>query len=185
MVKPFDPDAFIRRVGERLVREFTDAKAATTPSTISTAAEQPVRNQPAQLLPRSITVGEGFVIDSYGETSRQQDVVLYERDICPTPRRPPTIPAKASSPSAKSRVRWTVPRLRMRSSEGRQAPLTCRSITRQDLGFEERIRGSHHLYRKQGVVEKINLQRDDGHAKPYQVRQVRRVILKYKLDEDD
>ena len=28
-------------------------------------------------------VGEGFVIDSYGGTSRQQDVVLYERDICP------------------------------------------------------------------------------------------------------
>ena len=55
----------------------------------------------------------------------------------------------------------------------------------QDLGFEERIRGSHHLYRKQGVAEKINLQRDDGHAKPYQVRQVRRVILKYKLGEDD
>ena len=55
----------------------------------------------------------------------------------------------------------------------------------QDLGFEERIRGSHHLYRKQGVAEKINLQRDDGHAKPYQVRQVRRVILKYKLGKDD
>ena len=55
----------------------------------------------------------------------------------------------------------------------------------QDLGFKERIRGRHYLYRKEGVVEKINLQRDDGHAKPYQVRQVRRVILKYKLGEDD
>ncbi len=52
------------------------------------------------------------------------------------------------------------------------------------LGFAERIRGSHHVFRKQGVVEKINLQRDDGHAKPYQVRQVRRVILKYNLSED-
>ena len=51
----------------------------------------------------------------------------------------------------------------------------------QDLGFEERIHGSHHLYRKQGVAEKIKLQRDDGHAELYQVRQVRRVILKYKL----
>ena len=65
------------------MREFTDAKAATTPSTIGTAAEQPVRNQLAQILPRGIAVGEGFVIDSYGGTSRQQDVVLYERDICP------------------------------------------------------------------------------------------------------
>ena len=41
------------------------------------------------------------------------------------------------------------------------------------------------MYRKQGVVEKINLQRDDGYAKPYQVRQVRRLILKHKLGEDD
>ena len=55
----------------------------------------------------------------------------------------------------------------------------------QYLGFEERIRGSHHIFRKQGVAEKLNLQRDDGHAKPYQVRQVRRVILKYKLEEEN
>lgn len=49
------------------------------------------------------------------------------------------------------------------------------------LGFEVRVRGSHHLFRKPGVEEKINLQRDDGKAKVYQVRQVRAVILKYKL----
>ena len=51
----------------------------------------------------------------------------------------------------------------------------------QHLGFKERIRGSHHVYRKEGVAEKVNLQRDDGNAKPYQVRQVRRLILKYDL----
>jgi hypothetical protein len=49
------------------------------------------------------------------------------------------------------------------------------------MGFEIRIRGSHHLFRKHGVPEKINLQRDDGMAKPYQVKQVRNVILKHKL----
>jgi hypothetical protein len=49
------------------------------------------------------------------------------------------------------------------------------------LGFEERTRGSHHMFRRQGVEDKINLQRDDGKAKPYQVKQVRAVILKYKL----
>ena len=49
------------------------------------------------------------------------------------------------------------------------------------LGFEERVRSSHHMFRRQGIEEKINLQRDDGKAKPYQVRQVRAVILKYKL----
>ncbi len=49
------------------------------------------------------------------------------------------------------------------------------------LGFEERIRGSHHIYRKSGVEERVNLQRDGNKAKIYQVRQVRSVILRYKL----
>jgi predicted RNA binding protein YcfA (HicA-like mRNA interferase family) len=49
------------------------------------------------------------------------------------------------------------------------------------LGFEERTRGSHHIFRRAGVEEKINLQRDNHHAKPYQVRQVRNTILKYRL----
>jgi len=55
----------------------------------------------------------------------------------------------------------------------------CRLLLR--LGFEERIRGSHHIFRKAGIEEKINLQRDDGKAKAYQVRQVRTVILRYRL----
>ena len=83
MDQTFDPDGFVRKIGERLVDEFKDAKAGTTPSTVGAAAEQPVREQLEQVLPRGIGVGEGFVIDSYGGTSRQQDVVLYERDICP------------------------------------------------------------------------------------------------------
>jgi hypothetical protein len=49
------------------------------------------------------------------------------------------------------------------------------------FGFEMRVRGSHHLFRKQGVEEKINLQQDGNRAKPYQVHQVRKVILKNKL----
>ncbi len=52
------------------------------------------------------------------------------------------------------------------------------------LGFVERKRGSHHAFRKEGIEEKINLQRDSGQAKAYQVRQVRAVILKYKLGGD-
>ena len=49
------------------------------------------------------------------------------------------------------------------------------------FGFEERIKGSHHIFRKEGIEEKINLQKDGSKAKPYQVKQVRAVILKYKL----
>ena len=49
------------------------------------------------------------------------------------------------------------------------------------LGFTERIRGSHHIFRREGVRELINLQRDGSQAKPYQVRQVRQVILRNHL----
>ena len=49
------------------------------------------------------------------------------------------------------------------------------------LGFEERIRGDHHIFRKAGIVEKPNLQREGNKAKVYQVRQVRAIILKYSL----
>jgi predicted RNA binding protein YcfA (HicA-like mRNA interferase family) len=49
------------------------------------------------------------------------------------------------------------------------------------LGFDERTRGSHHIFRKAGVIEKINLQHDGSKAKAYQVRQVRAMVVKYKL----
>ena len=49
------------------------------------------------------------------------------------------------------------------------------------LGFEVRIKGSHHVFSKEDVSELVNLQRDGAKAKPYQVRQVRQVIVKYKL----
>ncbi len=49
------------------------------------------------------------------------------------------------------------------------------------LGFEKRRRGSHLLYRKFGVQEKLNLQRAGSNAKPYPVKQVREVILRAKL----
>ncbi len=49
------------------------------------------------------------------------------------------------------------------------------------LGFDERISGSHHIFRKYGIEEKINLQKDGNKAKPYQVRQIRNIILKYQI----
>ena len=53
------------------------------------------------------------------------------------------------------------------------------------LGFEERVRGSHHIFRKQGVRELVNLQEEGNKAKVYQVRQVRQVILRYGLDKEE
>jgi hypothetical protein len=52
------------------------------------------------------------------------------------------------------------------------------------LGFGERVRGSHHIFRKQGVRELVNLQEEGNKAKVYQVRQVRQVILRYGLDKE-
>ena len=83
MQSSFDPEAYVRRVGERLVQQFSDARQATSPSTVGAAMEHPVREQLEQLLPNGIAVGSGFVIDTYGGTSRQLDVVLYEREYCP------------------------------------------------------------------------------------------------------
>ena len=59
-------------------------------------------------------------------------------------------------------------------------PELCRLL--QYLGFEERTRGSHYVFRKHGVRELINLQRDGSKAKVYQVRQFRQVILRYGLE---
>ena len=53
------------------------------------------------------------------------------------------------------------------------------------LGFDERIRASHHIFTKAGIEEILNLQPKDRHAKPYQVKQVRNVILKYRLGGRD
>ena len=49
------------------------------------------------------------------------------------------------------------------------------------LGFAQRIRGDHHIFTRDGVTEIINIQPAGAKAKPYQVRQVRAIILKYKL----
>ncbi len=58
----------------------------------------------------------------------------------------------------------------------------CRLL--EHLGFRTRIKGSHHIFFKEGVEEILNLQPKGAHAKPYQVKQVRNVILKYKLGGD-
>ena len=52
-----------------------------------------------------------------------------------------------------------------------------------DLQFDERVSGSHHIYRREGVRELVNLQRDGNKAKAYQVRQIRKVLLRYGLGE--
>ena len=50
------------------------------------------------------------------------------------------------------------------------------------LGFQSRTRGSHHIFYMDDIVEIINIQEKSGKAKPYQVKQIRSIILKYKIE---
>lgn len=50
------------------------------------------------------------------------------------------------------------------------------------LGFVERIKGDHHIFSMDGVAEILNLQPKGPAAKPYQVKQVRAVLLRYRLE---
>jgi hypothetical protein len=58
------------------------------------------------------------------------------------------------------------------------------SRTHPHLGFDERVRGSHHVFTKDGIEEILNLQPRGAQAKPYQVKQVRQAIVKHKLGGD-
>ena len=49
------------------------------------------------------------------------------------------------------------------------------------LGFQCRIKGDHFIYTKDGIEEIINIQPKGNMAKPYQVKQVRNIILRYRL----
>ena len=50
------------------------------------------------------------------------------------------------------------------------------------LGFTERIKGDHHIYYRNDIDEILNLQPKGSQAKAYQVRQVRNLILKYRME---
>jgi len=58
-------------------------------------------------------------------------------------------------------------------------------ILLQRLEFKERIKGDHHIFTRENVAEIINIQPDGKLAKPYQVKQVRNMIIRYKLGGND
>jgi len=53
------------------------------------------------------------------------------------------------------------------------------------LGFDERIRGDHHIFTRAGVEEILNPQPKGAKAKPYQVEQVRAAVVRYRLRGKD
>ena len=51
----------------------------------------------------------------------------------------------------------------------------------KSLGFKERVKGDHFIYKHDDYMERIVIQPDGNKAKPYQVKQVRQIIIKYHL----
>lgn len=69
----------------------------------------------------------------------------------------------------------------LRSTSDGNIPFTGLCELLRSLDFKERVRGSHHIFTRPGVEEILNLQPKRSKAKPYQVKQVRAVILRYRL----
>lgn len=53
------------------------------------------------------------------------------------------------------------------------------------LGFVERIKGDHYIFTKNNVEEIINIQPKNNKAKGYQVKQIRNLIVKYRLGDNN
>jgi predicted RNA binding protein YcfA (HicA-like mRNA interferase family) len=60
-------------------------------------------------------------------------------------------------------------------------PFDALCILLKRLGFDERIKGDHHIFTREDVEEILNIQPKEGKGKPYQVKQVRDIILKYQI----
>jgi len=74
---------FLNYLAQELIHNFARASAATTPGLVGGAREVEVRRKLEMLLPEKVSVATGCVIDSYGFTSNQTDVVVHEKDNCP------------------------------------------------------------------------------------------------------
>jgi hypothetical protein len=70
----------------------------------------------------------------------------------------------------------------LRSTSDASIPFSKLSILLKALGFDERIRGDHHIFFMNDVKEILNLQPIGSKAKAYQVKQIRNIIIKYKLN---
>lgn len=79
----FSPTQFLNYLAQELIDNFARASSATTPGLVGGARETEVRRKLEMLLPQKVAIATGCVIDSYGTTSNQADVLIHERDNCP------------------------------------------------------------------------------------------------------
>lgn len=83
MEQTFNINAFLDHLANELINNFTLAGQATTPGLVGSAREKTTRQKLETLLPPMVGVGAGCVIDSFGRTSKQMDIILFEKNLCP------------------------------------------------------------------------------------------------------
>jgi hypothetical protein len=71
----------------------------------------------------------------------------------------------------------------VRGSSDANIPFAPLCALLRHLGFSERIRGDHHIFTRDDIPEILNIQPRSGKGKPYQVKQIRNIIVKHKLGE--
>jgi hypothetical protein len=73
-----------------------------------------------------------------------------------------------------------LPKQRQTVQPGAGSPSTAVSTNESTLTY-----GSHHIYVHADVPELVNLQNVNGQAKPYQVKQLLRLIERYNLQMEE
>lgn len=80
MVDTFNSEEYIRTLGIELVNDFAKAGKSTHPCSVGSGREKALMNKLKSILPHGVGVGSGFVFDSYGNTSAQCDLIIYEEE---------------------------------------------------------------------------------------------------------
>ena len=83
MEKSFNSIEFLKDLARELVDHFTRAGRATTPGLVGSGREAAARQKLESVLPAVAGIGSGCIIDVTGHTSRQQDIVVYEKQVSP------------------------------------------------------------------------------------------------------
>jgi len=81
MERNYNSAEYISSLGEELVFEFARSGKTTHPHAVSGGRENSVKNKLKDILPYGVGIGSGFVVDSYGNTSNQCDIILYEEQF--------------------------------------------------------------------------------------------------------
>jgi hypothetical protein len=83
MEASFSAKDYVQTLAQELIENFAKAGKATTPGLVGSARERAVRKKFEQLFPQAVGVATGCVIDVDNRCSRQTDIILFEKDICP------------------------------------------------------------------------------------------------------